>query len=133
MTSSDLARQAKQAVLECQQQFWLALERKDADLLSQVLADDFVCRSPGQADQQRSAFITTITRMSLTMVKVSAEQLAVQLFDTVAVLTGTQVARLQLPNGSQVDERLALSNVFRQANGQWQMVLAHPVTLPNPE
>jgi len=57
MNSSDLARQTLQAVLECQQQFWVALERKDADLLSQVLADDFVCRSPGQADQQRSAFI----------------------------------------------------------------------------
>src|SRR5690348_13544135 len=102
MNSSDLARQTLQAVLECQQQFWVALERKDADLLSQVLADDFVCRSPGQADQQRSAFITAIARMPITVVKVSAEQVAVQLFDTIAVLTGTQVARLQLPNGSQV-------------------------------
>ena len=133
MTSTDRTRQAQHPVLERQQQFWLALERKDADLLTQLLADAFVCRSPGQADQQRSAFITTIIGMPLTVVKVSAEQLAVHVFDTVAVLTGTQVAQLQLPDGNQVDERLALSNVFRQANGQWQMVLAHPVALPNPE
>jgi ketosteroid isomerase-like protein len=131
MTSADLARQAEEAVLACQQLFWLALERKDADLLTQALADDFVCRSPGQADQYRAAFITTITGMPLTVVNVRAEQVAIQVFDTVAVLTGTQVAQLKLPNGSQAGECLALSNVFRQANGQWQMVLAHPVALPN--
>jgi ketosteroid isomerase-like protein len=132
MSAPDLVRQALQAVFACQQQFWLALERKDADLLRAVLADDFVCRSPGQADQQRSTFITTVAGMPLTVVKVSAEQLAVHVFDTVAVLTGTQVAQLQLPDGRQVDERLALSNVFRHANGQWQMVLAHPVALSHP-
>jgi len=76
-------------------------------------------------------FIATITRMPPTVVRVSAEQLAVHLFDTVAVLTGTQVARLHLPNGSQVDERLALSKLFRQTAGQWRMVLAHPVKLSN--
>jgi ketosteroid isomerase-like protein len=118
MTSSNLARQAVQAVLECQQQFWLALEHRDAELLLQVLADDFVCHSAGQPEQQRLAFISTITRMPFTVVKVSAEQIAVQLFDTIAVLTGRQVAQLQLPNGNQIDERLALTNVFRQANGQ---------------
>lgn len=131
MTAPDLTHAAAQAVLACQQQFWVALQRKDADLFREVLADDFVCRSPGQSDQNRTAFITTITRLPLTVVSVAAEQMAVQLFDTVAVLTGTQVAHLQLPNGSQVAERLALTNVFRRTGGQWQMVLAHPITLPN--
>jgi len=131
MTSNDRARQVVQAVLECQQQFWLALARKDADLLAQVLADDFVCHSPGQPDQQRTAFITSVTHMPLTVVNVSAEQVAVQLFDTVAVLTGTQVAQLGLPDGSTIEERLALTNIFRHISGQWQMVLAHPVALAN--
>lgn len=133
MISTDLAHADVQAVLACQQQFWLALERKDAQLFLYMLADDFVCRSPGQVEQHRDAFISTIVQMPLTLVSVSAEAVTVDLFDTVAVLTGIQVARLQLPTGSQVDERLALSNVFRQTAGRWRMVLAHPVTLPNLE
>jgi uncharacterized protein (TIGR02246 family) len=131
MTPTDLAHADIQAVLACQQQFWRALERKDPELFRQVLAEDFVCHSPGQAQQQREAFVLAITRMPFTLVHVSAEELAVHLFDTVAVLTGIQVARLQMPTGAFVDERLALSNVFRQSEGQWRMALAHPVTLPN--
>jgi hypothetical protein len=40
-----------------------------------------------------------------------------QLFGSVAVPTGTQVAQLQLSDDRQVDERLVLGNVFRHANG----------------
>jgi hypothetical protein len=43
-----------QAVFTCQQQFWQALQFKDAELFSQVLADDFVCRSPDQPEQSRT-------------------------------------------------------------------------------
>jgi uncharacterized protein (TIGR02246 family) len=131
MISDDPASDAAHAVLECQQQFWLALQHKDAERFAQVLAADFVCRSPGEPDQQRTAFIATITNMPLTVVSVTAEQIAIQLFDKLAVLTGTQVAHMLLPNGEQLSERLALTNVFRQTAGQWQMALAHPVALPN--
>jgi ketosteroid isomerase-like protein len=131
MTVNDLAKDETQAVLQCQQQFWQALQHKDAHLFIQVLADDFVCRSPNQPDQARPAFIQTITAMPVAVISASAEQIAIQLFGPIAVLTGTQVARLRLPDGSDVYERLALTNVFRQTGGQWQMVFAHPVLLSN--
>jgi hypothetical protein len=50
MAKDDSSSRAEQAVLERQQHFWLALEHKDAELFMQVLAEDFVCRSPSQED-----------------------------------------------------------------------------------
>ena len=131
MTPANSANEATLDVLQCQEQFWLALQQKDAERFAQVLAGDFVCRSPGEPDQLRAAFIAAITNMPLTVVSVAGEQIAIQLFDKLAVLTGTQVAQLLLPNGERLAERLALTNVFRQTAGRWQMVLAHPVALPS--
>ena len=50
MTKDEPVDEVRQAVLHCQRRFWLALERKDADLFAEVLAEDFVCRSPGHLD-----------------------------------------------------------------------------------
>ncbi len=130
MTKDDLSDEAKQAILQCQHQFWLALQRKDADLFTQVLAEDFVCRSPGEADQDRAAFIATLISIPITILNISSEEIAIQLVGNVAVLTGTQVAQMPLPNGETVSERLALTNIFQHNGEQWKMILAHPVSLP---
>jgi ketosteroid isomerase-like protein len=131
MTGDGRFSDAGQAVLQCQKQFWLALQHKDAELFTQVLAEDFVCRSPGEADQDRSAFIATLTTTPLMILNVSGESIEVRLMGEVAVLTGTQVAQMRLPNGETVSERLALTNIFQRNEGQWEMVLAHPVSLPS--
>jgi ketosteroid isomerase-like protein len=67
--------------------------------------------------------------MPMTVASVTAEQVAVHVFDHLAVLTGMQVAELHLPDGSAVQQRLALTNIFRRTAEGWQMVVAHPVTL----
>lgn len=130
MTLDELSNQAMQAVLQCQQQFWLALQRKDADLFSQVLSDDFVCRSPGGADQNRTAFIAALMSIPFTILNVNGEAIAVRLVGDVAVLTGMQESQMRLPNGEIVSERLALTNIFQHNNGRWNMILAHPVSIP---
>src|SRR5688572_8335910 len=130
MTKNELSDEVRQAVLQCQHRFWLALQRKDADLFTQVLAEDFVCRSPGQEDQDRTTFIATLTLIPLTILKVSGEAIAIQLVGDVAVLTGAQAAQMRLPNGETVSERLALTNIFQRNGERWEMILAHPVSLP---
>jgi len=133
MTKDELPNETTQAILECQHRFWLALQRKDADLFMEVLAEDFVCRSPGQVDQDRPVFIATLTSIPLTILNVSGEAIAIRLAGDVAVLTGTQVAQMRLPDGEIVSERLALTNIFQRTEGLWQMILAHPVPLPAQE
>jgi hypothetical protein len=130
MTKDESYEEAKQAVLECQNRFWLALQGKDADLFREELAEDFVCRSAGQEDQDRAAFIATLTSIPLTILNVRGEAIAIHVLGNMAVLTRTQVAQMRLPNEQIVSQRLALTNSFQHKAGVWQMVFAHPVSLP---
>jgi ketosteroid isomerase-like protein len=129
MTPIERTNDAVPAVMDCQQLFWRALQSKDAILFTRVLADEFICHSLNQAPQSRANFIATITSMPMTVASVTAEQVTVLVFDHMAVLTGLQVAELHLPDGSAVQQRLALTNIFRRTAEGWQMVVAHPVTL----
>ena len=47
----------------------------------------------------------------------------------VAILTGVQVAHLQLPDGKARSSRVMLSNVFCQEDQRWRMVLSHAFEL----
>lgn len=130
MATNDSEHRAIDIVLDYQRQFWEALKYKDADQLTLLLAEDFICRSPGEPEQDRNAFIHTIINMPVLIEQITATHIAIDYFGAVAVLTGIQIATLRLPNGSQATEQLALTNLFRRTSGQWQMVLAHPVALP---
>jgi ketosteroid isomerase-like protein len=118
-----------QAIHDIQQSFWDALTNKDKALLEWVLAEDFVARSPGQPDQSRSTFIETLTSFPATVLSVGSDNLQVHLFDEIAVVSGVQVAQLRLPDGNEIADKIALTNIFRYGDGQWQIVLSHAVSL----
>lgn len=84
MTMNAVSSTATQAVLQCQQQFWHALQRKDAALFVEVLAEDFVCCSLGQADQGQAAFVATITSLPLAIESIADEAIAIRLWHTCA-------------------------------------------------
>jgi ketosteroid isomerase-like protein len=129
VANDEFSEADQQAVLQCQNRFWAALQQKDAELFVQILADDFVCHSPGQEDQDRTAFIATITSIPFPIVGIRGEEIAIRVVGDVAILTGTQVAQMRFPNGAMVPQRLALTNIFQKIEGMWQMILAHPVVL----
>lgn len=118
-----------QEILAVQEQFWRALQTKDASLFATLLAQDFVSRSPGEADQTRQEFITTLTTFPLSVGEIAGEGIKVHLFGTVAVLTGVQVAFLHLPDGTARKSRVMLSNVFCHQGQSWQLVLCHSFEL----
>jgi ketosteroid isomerase-like protein len=121
----------QQAVLEAQRWFWTALKSKDAQLFKQVLADDFISRSPGQPNQTRADFITTLTSFPASVLTVGSDNLEIHVFGDLAVLTGVQLAELQLPNSNIVTNQVMVTNIFRKRHDQWLMVLTHAVELPN--
>lgn len=129
MTSDKFSHDMQQEVLQCQQRFWAALQQKDAELFVQVLAEDFVCHSPGREDQDRAAFIATLTSIPFPVAALRGEAIAIRVVGDIAILTGTQLAQMRLPNGAMVPQRLALTNVFQKIAGMWKMILAHPVLL----
>jgi ketosteroid isomerase-like protein len=115
----------QQAVLRVQEQFWQALQARDAVLLATILAPDFIGRSPGEADQTREELITTLTTFPVRIAKAHGEGIAVHIFGEVAFLTGVQVAQLEWPDGKAQISRVILSNVYCQRDQGWCMVLSH--------
>lgn len=119
----------QQAVLRVQEQFWQALQSRDAVLLATVLAPEFVGRSPGEADQTREEFVATLTAFRVRIAEIGGEAIAVHVFGAVAILTGVQVARLELPDGKAQSSRVMVSNVFCLRDLNWRMVLSHAFEL----
>jgi uncharacterized protein (TIGR02246 family) len=123
------ADDSPQEILAAQEQFWRALATKDASGLAAILASDFVARSPGETDQTREEFITTLTTFPLSIGKIVGEDIKVHLFGPVAVLTGVQVAQLPLPRGKTRSSRVMLTNVFRYQDQRWRLALSHSFEL----
>ncbi|HLU11186.1 MAG TPA: nuclear transport factor 2 family protein [Oceanobacillus sp.] len=115
-------------VIDIQRAFWAALQAKDTASFERILVEDFVSVSPNQT---RTQFIETLTSFPMQVESVDCEDLQVHLFGDVAVLTGTQVARLKLPNGASVSDTIAITNIFHRTSEGWRLVLARPVQLPN--
>lgn len=118
-----------QEVIEVQEQFWAALKTKDAWAFERVLADHFVSRSPGAANQGRGEFIQTLIGFPATVLAVRCDGLEVHHFGEVVVLTGIQVASIHLTDGTDGENRIAITNIYQQIFGHWKMVLAHTVEL----
>lgn len=120
-----LDQPGQREILLVQEQFWKALKTRDASLLGTILAPTFVGRSPGEPNQTREEFITLLTAFPVSISEIAGEAIEVHVFGEIAVLTGVQVARLQLPDGKVRSSRVMLSNVFRQEDLGWRMVLCH--------
>jgi ketosteroid isomerase-like protein len=119
------AQSAQDEVLLIQRRFWEALSAKDAAALHAIISATFVGRSPGEPDQTREEFIATLTKFPVAVSEIAGEAIEVHVFGDVAILTGTQVARLQFPDGNAKSSHVMLSNVFRRENGIWQLALCH--------
>jgi ketosteroid isomerase-like protein len=120
----------EQDIRRAQQQFWEALQNKDRARFEQVVAEEFVGRSPGQPNEDRAAFIHTLASFPARVLSVDVDGLEIHRFGEVAILTGVQVAQLQLPNGARAASRVMLTNVFRQSADGWRMVFSHAADLP---
>jgi ketosteroid isomerase-like protein len=129
MTPTHSNENIQQELFRAQEQFWAALQRKDRKALERLLADDFIGRSPGQSNQDRTAFIDTLTGFPVQVRSVGSDNLEVHVFGIVAVVTGVQVAQLELADAQVKENKIAITNVFQQQEGAWLMKLAHPISL----
>ena len=98
--------------------------------MMQVLAEDFVCRASDGGTMTRETFVARLTGMPAHIRSVTAEHVAVHVIGHAAILTGVQIAELEFVHGGTALDRLALNNLFERRGGEWQMVMAHPISLP---
>jgi ketosteroid isomerase-like protein len=129
MTQTPFNENIQQELFQAQEKFWTALQSKDRKALERLLADDFIGRSPGQPNQDRTAFIDTLTGFPVQVRSVGSDNLEVHVFGIVAVVTGVQLAQLDLANGQVKENRIAITNIFQQQDGHWLLKLAHAVSM----
>jgi hypothetical protein len=119
-----------ESILQVQQRFWSALQTQSAADFESVLAENYRCISPLQPDQNRSEFIRTLVSMPLMVKSITCDNLQVDVWDDVAVLTGVQIAQMSFSNGEGVTDKIAITNIFNRVSEEWLMVLSHAVSLP---
>ena len=127
--TQNLSNKIQEDVYQVQQLFWAALQHKDAQAFERILADDFIARSPEQPNQNRMEFINTLTGFPARVRSVGSDNLEVHVLGTVAVVTGVQVAQIELTNGQLKENRIAITNIFQQQAGRWILKFAHAVPL----
>jgi ketosteroid isomerase-like protein len=119
----------RSSVYQAQQDFWAALKSKDKEALERLLAEDFVGWSPGQTNQDRAAFITTLTGFPGKVRSVGSENLEIHIWGNIAVVSGVQSAEVELADGQLKTNRIAITNVFQEQQGHCVMKLAHAISL----
>ena len=130
MSTIDVMSRVQDEVIRVQEEFWAALKGKSRDGFERVLAEDFVSRSPDEDNQDRAQFVRALTAFPAHVLHIGSDSIEVHLLGDTAVLTGVQTARLRFGNGEQMDNRLAITNLFRRdGEGSWRMVFTHSVEL----
>lgn len=89
-------------------------------------------RAPGSPPVNKTAFIENILAIPVEIVDLWSEDMAVNVYGEIAVLTGTQLARTRDSAGQQQISAQAFTDIFAKRDGRWQMVLAHSVEIPPP-
>ncbi len=122
---------AAREVLDVQRvDVWGAMRAKDPEAWMRVLADDFILRTPGEEDRDRSAFVERMTSFPGEVVSIACYDMRADAFGTAVVVTGVQHAVIRMPNGARLEDFTMMSNVFVTRAGRWLMVLAHSLSLP---
>jgi len=116
-------------LLDISEKVFTAIQHKDVNALAPFIADDFVQRSSDGSEAGRDAFLQGIATMPAAVTAIRGEQLRVNVYGEVAVVTGVQRAEWRQGNEAGVSA-VAFVDVFALRNGTWRIVLAYGVDLP---
>ena len=131
-TKSNRDQRTEDAILQLERETMEAIKNKDAATLSRILADDFVLRSPAGADLNKTEFLKLAQSIPVKILSVKGENLKVNVYGQVAVLTGVQRSTTQGDDGKEETSAGAFTDIFIKRQGRWLMVLAYNVDLPAP-
>jgi ketosteroid isomerase-like protein len=116
-------------ILQIANNIFTAIKDKDTKKLDQILADDFVYRNPIEGERSRAEFLAVIDSLPVKIVSVWSEDMKVNVYVDVAVMTGTQKAKIQNEDGKEEISATAFVDVFVKRQGKWKLVLAHSMDL----
>ncbi len=98
-----------------------AIRTRDLERLAAELADDFVHTPFGSPDQDREAFLRAIGEVPYEILELSAEDLRVRILGDLAVLSGSQRAKVRFPEGTVVEGVSKFVDLFSGGHGAWRL------------
>ncbi|NMO21521.1 nuclear transport factor 2 family protein [Pyxidicoccus fallax] len=123
--SPETAQARHRALLELEQSVTQAIRQRDGARLRELLPGDFVFRGPGDVETDREAFIASVAAIPGDILSLEMPITRAHVFGDTGVLTGLQLARVRLPDGTEVTDRQTFTDVCQWRDGKWWMVLAH--------
>ena len=123
--------EAVEVILQIERDIMAAIKSKDANALEPLLADEFVYRTHFGAEADKAAFLESINSFPVEILSLRGDELKVNVYGEVAVLTGVQYAEARPPEGEKEESIVAFTDVFVRREGRWLMVLAYGVELPS--
>jgi ketosteroid isomerase-like protein len=123
---SEKLNETRQEILLLEEEIFGAVKGRDASVLERVLADDFVYRSPGR-QVSRDDFLKLCGAFPFEISSVRGEELKVNVYGDLAVVTGLQIAKTKGDDGKEEQSVVAFTDVFVKQNGKWMLSLAHAV------
>ncbi|HEV7843954.1 MAG TPA: nuclear transport factor 2 family protein [Pyrinomonadaceae bacterium] len=127
--SNYLPSKDEQTILEIEKETFEAIKHKDAVGLQRILDDRFVYRSPHAPEAGKAEFIKAATSLPVKLLSVWGENLQVNIYGQVAVLTGVQHAKVQTDDGKEAISSVAFTDIFVKRLHGWAMILAFGVEL----
>lgn len=107
-----------------------AIGRKNAEVLAEILDDDFVHLPSDGQRQTKEEFIKAVLEGAYTIEAIGLESLQVECLGDGGVAAGIQRATGHLPDGTSFVSVGAFTDVFRRTGDGWRLWLAHSVQLP---
>lgn len=127
--SSGQLAEASQEILLLEEEIFGAIKNRDESVLDRVLTGDFVYRNPGQ-EVGRADFLKLCATFPYEITSIRGEELKVNVYESLAVVTGLQFAKVKGDDGKEETSVVAFTDVFVKQNGNWMLSLAHAVELP---
>ena len=124
------AKSAEPDVIRVERQLFDALKKQDAVALSKLLADDFQFRDAGNNPISKANFVKLATSVEGSILSVDSDNMHVQVYGDMAVLSGSQKSVVRLKDGKEVIGDGVFTDVFARRQGRWLLVFAHNVELP---
>lgn len=109
----------EKSILQIERQLFSAIKTKDIMRLSKILADEFAYRGPGQPELERAEFLKSVASFPMQIVDIWSDDMKVNVYGDVAVLTGTQQARTRNSDGKEEMSASAFTDVFAKRRGRW--------------
>lgn len=106
-----------------------AIVSRDAAVLEELLAPEFVHLDGSGARTQRGGFIAQILGSTFEVVHAGFESLSVDVVGEIGVVNGVQRAEVDLGPGERVVSRGAFTDVFVATPAGWRIRLARSVDL----